>query len=269
MSQSSGIPSFTANAQWQTARMDRDLQTFSAGFVEQSIYHRPGRAVPKLLTATQDAVRAARRGRAWRLMARWSSIMTNATWWFSDSAARLLQQCKWRWWSSVTPPAWVTGKTCEWHCNILRMFCGVWKIWSCIVLNCSQQTVARLWQRSTLTNTSFNCGEQIVSTLILSNVCLSFIGAAHEKFSDTAAMPEVTSRCIFSSYEAVCSRMLKRVTGQKTTSSYEHACVDALFMCVVWERVCQCGHTCVWYYLCQLVCVYDHVRSVFDDGAGL
>lgn len=54
MSQSSGIPSFPANAQRQTA-MARDLQTFSTGFVEQSIYHRPGRAVPKLLNATQDA----------------------------------------------------------------------------------------------------------------------------------------------------------------------------------------------------------------------
>ncbi len=75
-----------------------------------------------------------------------------------------------------------------------------------IVLIYSQQTVAQLWQWATLTNTSFNC-EQIVSTLILSNVCLSFIWAAHEKFSDTGAMPEVTSHHIFSSYEADCCRM--------------------------------------------------------------
>lgn len=54
------------------------------------------------------------------------------------------------------------------------------------------------WQWATLTNTSFSFGEQIVSTLILSNVCLSFVGAAHKKFSDTKAMPEVTSHHIFS-----------------------------------------------------------------------
>lgn len=41
--------------------MDRDLETFSTGFIEQSIYHRPGRAMPRLLTATQDAGRAANR----------------------------------------------------------------------------------------------------------------------------------------------------------------------------------------------------------------
>ena len=110
MSQGPGIPSFAANAQRQTARMDRDLQTFSTGFMEQSIHHRPGRAVPKLLTATQDTVRAAHRGRAWRLMARWSSIMTNPTWWLSVSAARLLYQCKWYWWSSVTLPGWYGGR---------------------------------------------------------------------------------------------------------------------------------------------------------------
>lgn len=198
MSQGSGIPSFTANAQWQTGRMDRGLQTFSTGFIEQSIYHRPGKAVPRLLTATQDAVRAARKGRAWRLMTRWSSIMTNPTWWFSDGAAGPLLECQWCWWSSMTLPVRVTGMTCEWHSDSHT----VDVLWSlndliCIVLICSQQTVAQLWQLSTLTNTSFNCGEQIVSTLILSNVCLSFIGAVHEKFSDTRAVPEVTSHHIF------------------------------------------------------------------------
>lgn len=144
MSQGSGIPSFTANAQWQTARMDRDLQTFSTGFTEQSIYHRPGRAVPRLLTATQDADRAANRGKAWRLMARWSSIMTNPTWWFSDGAAGLLQECQWCWRSSVTLPVRVTGKTCEWHHYILGMFCGVWMIWSALCWS----AVNRQWPSS-------------------------------------------------------------------------------------------------------------------------
>lgn len=113
----------------------------------------------------------------------------------------------------MTLPVGVTGRTCEWQMESHT----VDVLWSlnyliCIVLICSQQTVARLWHWSTLTNTSFNCGEQIVSTLILSNVCLSFIGAAHEKFSDTRAVPEVTSHHIFSSYEGDYSRKLRRVT---------------------------------------------------------
>lgn len=131
----------------------------------------------------------------------------------------------------------------------------------CIVLICSQQTVAQIWQWSTLTNTSFNCGEQIVSTLTLSNVCLSFVWAAHEKFSDTGAMPEVTSHHIFSSYEADCSRMLKRVTWQNHLCLRTCTCQRPFYVCGV--RVCACC------YLCQTVCVYDHVCSAFDDGAGL
>lgn len=118
----------------------------------------------------------------------------------------------------------------------------------CIVLICSQQTVAQLWQWSTLTNTRFNCGEQIVSTLILSNVCLSFIWAAHEKFSDTGAMPEVTSHHIFSSYEAYCCRMLRRVTWQNHLCLPTRTCRRPFYVRGV--RVCvhlpvpDC--TCLW-----------------------
>lgn len=114
MSRDTGIPSFSTNVHWRTARMDRELQTFNQ--------FKPGRALPRLLTATQDLVLAAHRGRAWRLMARWSSVMTNSTWWFSDSA------------SDAGGAAWprpegVTAKTCVW-CSF--RFCGVWMIRSAL-----------------------------------------------------------------------------------------------------------------------------------------
>lgn len=141
MSQDSGIPSFTANVWWQTARMDRELQTFSTGFMEQSIYHRPGRAMPRLLTATQDTVCAANRRGARRLMARWSSIMTNPTWWFSESAVGLLQQCQWCCWSSVTLLGRVTVKTWERRSST---FCGVWMIRSTLYW----PAVSRRWSSS-------------------------------------------------------------------------------------------------------------------------
>lgn len=127
----------------------------------------------------------------------------------------------------------------------------------CIVLMCSQQTVAQRWQWSTLTNTSFNCGEQIVSTFILSNVCLSFIWAAHEKFSDTGAMPEVTSHHIFSSYEADCCSMLRRVTWQNHLCLQTYTCQRPFYMCSV--RVCVCQRvravTCARLYAFMIMCV--------------
>lgn len=135
----------------------------------------------------------------------------------------------------------------------------------CIVLICSQQTVTQLWQWSTLTNTSFNSGEQIVSTLILSNVCLSFIWAAHEKFSDTRAMPEVTSHHIFSPYEAGYSRMLRRVTWQNHLCLQTCMCQRPFYVC----GVRACVPVCVCHHSCQILRVYDHVCSAFDDGAGL
>lgn len=130
----------------------------------------------------------------------------------------------------MTLPVRVTVKTCEW-----QSFRFLWSLKDqiCIGLMCSQQTVAQLWQWSTLTNTSLNCGEQIVSTLILSNVCLSFFWAAHEKFSDIVAMPEVTSHHIFSSYEADRCRMLRRVTQQNPLFARERIHVNALFTCAV------------------------------------
>lgn len=147
MSQGSGIPLFAANARWQTVRMDRDLQTFSTGFTEQSIYHRPGRALPRLLTATQDVVRAAHRGRAWRLMARWSSIMSNPTLVVFRRCRRAVfffSQCQLYCWSSVTLPVRMTGKTCKWHSYILRMFCGISMIQSALYYS----AVNRQWPSS-------------------------------------------------------------------------------------------------------------------------
>lgn len=215
VSQGSGIPAPAPNAQWQTASMDQDLLTFATSCIEQSIYHRPGTAAPRLLTATQDVVRAARREGEWRLMARWNSIMTNPL----GGYKRVPPGC-FKCASGGGGAAWscqqgATRKTSERSAQ-LNAEDVLWSLGDliCIVLISSQQTVARLWQRPTLTNNSFNCGEQIVSTLILSNVCLSFTGAVHEKLSDTGAKPEVTSHHIFSSYEAACSKMLKRVTWQ-------------------------------------------------------
>lgn len=163
----------------------------------------------------------------------------------------------------MTLPVRVTVKTCEW-----QSFRFLWSLKDqiCIGLMCSQQTVAQLWQWSTLTNTSLNCGEQIVSTLILSNVCLSFFWAAHEKFSDIVAMPEVTSHHIFSSYEADRCRMLRRVTQQNPLFARERIHVNALFYVC---GVRACVPACVCHYMCQSESVYDHVCSAFDDGAGL
>lgn len=166
----------------------------------------------------------------------------------------------WCRWSSVTLPVRVTVKTCEW-----QSFRFLWSLKDqiCIGLMCSQQTVAQLWQWSTLTNTSLNCGEQIVSTLILSNVCLSFFWAAHEKFSDIVAMPEVTSHHIFSSYEADRCRMLRRVTQQNPLFARERIHVNALFTCAVWERVCQrvCAITCARVKVFMIMCV-QHLMMV-------
>lgn len=162
----------------------------------------------------------------------------------------------------MTLPVRVTVKTCEW-----QSFRFLWSLNDriCIGLMCSQQTVAQLWQWSTLTNASLNCGEQIVSTLILSNVCLSFFWAAHEKFSDIVAMPEVTSHHIFSSYEADCCRMLRRVTQQNPLCLRTYSCQRPFYVC----GVRACVPACVCRYLCQVESVYDHVCSAFDDGAGL
>lgn len=148
-------------------------------------------------------------------MARWNSIMTNPLGGFKGVPPGCFESASGAGGASTALPMRATKKTFECMAE-LNAKDVLWSFGDliCIVLISSQQTVARLWQRSTLTNNSFNCGEQIVSTLILSNVCLSFTGAAHKKLSDTGAMPEVTSHHIFSSYEAACSKMLRRVTWQ-------------------------------------------------------
>lgn len=162
----------------------------------------PFGAVPRLLTATQDAVRAANRGEHEDWWPDEALLWLNPTWWFSDGAAGLLLAVPAVLAERRGPARKSDGEDCWWAWLHTEDVLWSLKDLICIVLICSQQTVARLWRRSTLTNTRFDCGEQIVSTLILSNVCLSFIWAAHEKFSDTGAMPEVTSHHIFSSYEA-------------------------------------------------------------------
>ena len=160
-----------------------------------------------------------------------------------------------------------------------RLVSGTASYWGCLwglkdlILHCvdlQSTTVARLWQQSTLTNTSFSCGEQIVSTLVLSNVCLSFIGAAHEKSfrRHGHARGDITPYFLLLGGR-VCSTMLKRVTWQN------HLCLRAC----TWQRPFYvCGvRVCVWAcvpvracrFTCQIECAHDHVCSVFDDGAAL
>lgn len=74
------------------ARVDQDLKTFSIGFFEQSIYHRPDIGEPSLLSTMQDVVSAVHSGRLWELMAWWNSIMINPTVWFQSDVARLLPE---------------------------------------------------------------------------------------------------------------------------------------------------------------------------------
>lgn len=143
-------------------------------------------------------------------MARWSSVMIKSTWWFSVGAAGLLQQCQWCWWSGATLPGRVTAMA-----RLQVLWSRNDQIYSLLMER--QQTAARLWHWLTLTHTSLNSGGQIVSALILSNVCLSFFWAAHEKFSDIAAMPGVTSHHIFL---LLWSRPLQDVKNGDTTQPW-------------------------------------------------
>lgn len=132
--------------------------------------------------------------------------MTNLTRWFGDGACRAASRV------AVVERRDPASKSDRASLRVSQLHAGdvLWSLTDliCAALMSSQQTVARRWHRSTLTNTSFSSGEQIVSTLTLSNVCLSYTGAAHEKLSDTRAMPKVTSHHIPPPpYEADCRRM--------------------------------------------------------------
>lgn len=143
-----------------------------------------------------------------------------------------------------------------------RCLCGVRADLICIVLICTQQTVGLHWQPLMLTNTGFSCGEQIVSTLILSNVCLSLTWAAHESFQTQRRCQRWHHAHFSLPMREIVAGCWEGVMTKPTLLMHVYVCQRPFYVFGVWQcvRASSCASACV--FMCP-VCA-----QLFDDGAG-